>query len=356
MAHQISEIVTKDGRKIAEAFYAGDGRNLRPAWHGLGQNVTDALTSYDAAAAAHLLWDVRVVPSAANIDGRYVDSNEFCLTVRDDNDFILGQVKNRYAPVQNWKAFSFLDSLIAEQELFFESAGALDGGRRVWILARLPHIYNVTNDDVVKQYLLFVNHHDGTGSVRCFPTSVRVVCQNTLSFALKQDGWDGIAIRHVGDIEKKVEAARATLGKVSKVFADMLVIQQALAQRKLDAGDFVKYIDTLVPAPMKDGKLVTEGKGFTMRNNKVAAIASNFYRDPMQKIGGIENTAWAAFNAVTQHIDHDGRRRKTGDKSDAEVRMNAVMLGSGANEKRKAFDVAQEMFLGDVWEADKSFA
>lgn len=356
MAHQISIIKTDDGREIEEAFYAGNGKQLNPAWHGLGQNTLNALTSYDAAAMAHLLWDVRVVPSAANVDGQYIDSDEFCLTIRDDNNFILGQVKNRYAPVQNWQAFSFLDSLVNERELFYESAGALDGGRRVWILARMPHIYKVTESDVIKQYLLFVNHHDGTGSVKCFPTEVRVVCQNTLSLALRNDGWDGITIRHVGDIEHKVNAARNALAKVSKVFSDMLEIQRELAKRKLETGDFVKYVDTLFPVPTKDGKVLTEGKAVTMRNNKVADIASLFYRDERQKLDGIENTAWAALNAVTQYVDHESRTRKTGNKSDAEVRMNAAMLGSGASLKREAFSVAQSLFLGDVWNPDKSFA
>jgi hypothetical protein len=47
--------------------------------------------------------------------------------------------------VDNRNAFRFLDEVIGS-ELHFETAGSLWGGRRVWVLARLPEFIELGGD------------------------------------------------------------------------------------------------------------------------------------------------------------------------------------------------------------------
>lgn len=83
--------------------------------------------------------------------------------------------------------------------------GSLQGGRRTWILERLPQRY-ITNGDEITLYLVFMNSHDGQGAIRAAmtPTPIRVVCQNTLNLVLStaKRTW---TTNHVGDISGKME-------------------------------------------------------------------------------------------------------------------------------------------------------
>ncbi|MDR3609043.1 MAG: DUF932 domain-containing protein [Ignavibacteriaceae bacterium] len=52
-------------------------------------------------------------------------------------------------------------------------------------MTKLPDYIKVRGNDIVEKHLLLTNTHDGTSTVSAKLTPVRVVCENTLSFALK---------------------------------------------------------------------------------------------------------------------------------------------------------------------------
>ena len=143
-------------------------------WHGLGTIVNDAPTSEDALRISELDW--KVVQ-----DDIFTDSDEritgYKANIRDTDRKILGVVSDRYKIVQNTDAFSFTDELLG-QGVRYETAGSLQDGRRVWLLARMPKEY-IGGSDEICPYLVFSNSHDGTGAVKVAITPVRVVCNNS---------------------------------------------------------------------------------------------------------------------------------------------------------------------------------
>ena len=94
----------------------------------------------------------------------------------------MGVVSDRYRIVQNEEAFQFTDDLLGEG-VTYETAGSLQGGKKVWMLAKLPEKYIIAGDEVTP-YLVFFHSHDGSSGVKVAMTPVRVVCQNTLNLAL----------------------------------------------------------------------------------------------------------------------------------------------------------------------------
>ena len=143
-------------------------------WHGLGIIVNDAPTSEDALRLAGLDWNVVQ-------DDVFTDSGEritvYKANIRDIDRKIFGVVSDRYKVVQNTDAFSFTDELLG-QGVRYETAGSLQDGRRVWLLARMPKEY-IGGSDEICPYLVFSNSHDGTGAVKVAITPVRVVCNNS---------------------------------------------------------------------------------------------------------------------------------------------------------------------------------
>lgn len=177
MAHQINF----NKKKGTYSFAA----HAEPAWHGLGQIVTNVMTAQQAISLANLDYEV----GKANIQyydeaGMPVQIDGVYSNYRKDNGAFLGLVKSRYEIVQNIDAFGFFDSIVDSGEAIYETAGALGNGERIFIMAKLPDDFEIGGEKI-KKYILLSNSHDGSSSVIAGMTNIRVVCNNTLQAALK---------------------------------------------------------------------------------------------------------------------------------------------------------------------------
>ena len=338
MAHEIT--VRENG--LAEAMYA-----FKPAWHGLGQVVQDAPTSADAMKLAGLMWEVEQHPLQTIVSQEKMDRSgnptieteivpvpNMVANVRSDNRKVLGVVSTWYKPVQNFEAFNFVDGLVADGSIRYEAAGSLKGGRTVWLLARMPGDLVVAPGDTTQRYILFVNGHDGLRAVRVMPTSVRVVCQNTLNLALNQNNAErSLIIPHMGDIHGKLDAARTVLGLVSGQFTQFATHATKMAFTGITHDEQARYIYDSFPDdddPDADN---------TQRENVRREIAK-LLDDGPQAIPSIRGSVWATFNAVTQYIDHQARRTGRSADEKAENRMNSILMGPGAKLKAQAWSNA----------------
>ena len=162
-------------------------------WHGLGTEVSEAPASLDALVYAGLDWRVEQ-EKVCTEDG--VPIPGYKVNVRSTDHAPLGIVSDRYKVVQNEDAFQFTDDLLGEG-VTYETAGALQGGRKVWLLARMPQRYVIAGDEITP-YMVFMNSHDGSSGVKVAMTPIRVVCQNTLNLALDSAKriWAAIPARH----------------------------------------------------------------------------------------------------------------------------------------------------------------
>lgn len=350
MAHDIDESTGK-----AAVMIAG-----KAAWHKLGVNVAEAQASADAIKLAGLDWAVEKV-ALQTVEGREVPGK--FATVRRDTGNVLGVVGNVYKPLQNVGAFSFMDSVIGEGLASYETAGALGTGERVWIMARIPQELRVKGtDDISLPYALLTNSHDGTAAVQVMPTSVRVVCSNTLHMAMG-NAKRKLNVRHSGKMNLQLNEARRVLGLVTahvKVFGQQM---NALASVQVTASQAKGYFQTLLARPYKPQESDEETadrllgrtprvrvkvkESTTERNDRlfVEQLLHNFEHDATNTMRGIKGTAWAAVNAVTQYADHQGRTRATGGKTRLENRLQSMWFGSAAGMKEKAFSGAMETFV-----------
>lgn len=320
MAHEIS---TVNGH--SEAFYA-----LRPAWHGLGAVLDHAPDSEEAIRAARLDWSVSLRPLQTP-EGR--EAPEHFATVRTDTGEILGVVGNRYQIVQNAEAFEFLDGLLQDGIIRYESAGALRGGRIVWLLARMPSVDEIAPGDNSLRYVLFSTSHDGSASIHAVPTSVRVVCANTLRVATAGD----IGFKHTGNVREKMNFARQYLSQFDSQFTLFRDSARLLAQRQFSKDEAREYVSALFPEVAEDGR------ARSIRERKVATVRSNF-RNERQNLPSIKGSWWSLYNAVSELVDHDGRGTRGKDaRGKAENRMLSTVDGNGADFKAKAFRLAVHM-------------
>ena len=331
MSHEISTIIDESGNEIIEAMYAN-----RPAWHGLGTifdaGGNQAPDSDEAMRLAHLDWRVDLEPIHLEDGSRIPDH---FATVRQDTKTTLGIVGSRYAIQQNAESFRFLDSLLQDGIMRYESAMALRGGRSVVLLARMPSVDVIADGDSTLRYVLFSTSHDGTGAINALPTSVRVVCANTLRVALNQGR--GVSIRHCGDLSEKLEDARRYLSQFDEAFTEFRDKARVLATRRYSGEQARDYIATLFPAPGKDASSRTK----TNNERKVQAVRDAF-RNERNNLASIRGSWWSLFNSVTETVDH-GSRFKGSERQRAESRFFNSVEGKGAEFKAQAFELAVSM-------------
>jgi len=267
-------------------------------WHGLGTNVGEALSSEEALAAAGLGWNV-VQKKIYTEDWESVPG--FYANVRDSDNRTLGVVTHRYRIVQNREAFAFTDGLLGKG-VRYETAGSLRGGRKVWILARLPKQYRLA-DDRVAPYLVFSNSHDGSGSIKAAMTPVRVVCNNTLNLALRQADRIWTA-SHTGDMNGKLEDARMTLFMAENYMNELSKEAGKLCRRKISSAEAEEFIKELLPVA-SDATEAVEMNVMRQRED----LRNRYHHAPDLKDVG--KNGYRFINAVSDFATHAKPLRET---------------------------------------------
>ena len=267
-------------------------------WHGLGTMVAEAPNSKDALRLAGLNWKVLQEPV-------YTENEEliqgYKANVRDTDRKVLGVVTDRYKVIQNEEAFAFTDTLLGEG-VRYETAGSLQEGRRVWMLARLPREF-IIGGERISPYMVFSNTHDGSGAVKTALTPIRVVCNNTLNLALRtaKRSWSMI---HTGDISGKIEEAKNTLLLADEYMTALGQEFEDLRKIKLSEKQVLDYIKILLP--MEENYSLLQKRGV----EKLRADMKMRYFDAPD-LKDVGNNGYRFVNAVSDFATHSTPRRKT---------------------------------------------
>ena len=287
-------------------------------WHGLGTMVETAPDSREALIAAGLDWDVIQKPVFTQ-DGEKIP--DYFANMRLQDNAILGVVTNRYKVVQNREAFAFTDELLGNG-VRYETAGSLMGGRKIWILAKLPTRYIIQGEQIMP-YLVFSNTHDGSGAIKIAMTPIRVVCNNTLNLALDtaKRCW---SINHTGDIAAKMEDARETLFMAEDYMSELGKSFEDLSKKKLSDASVEEYIKELLPIP--DDATDTMFKNTTRLRKDVML---RYYYAPDLK--DLKKSAYRFINAVSDFATHAEPIRRT--KNYQENMFNKTMEGNPITDK-----------------------
>ena len=332
MAHNLAK-----NEKTGKAAYFGV---IEPAWHGLGVTLNEPATAKDAIKHAGLDFDVLQKPCTFNLGD---DENPNHIIVpgkhvnyRSDNGKPLGVVGKVYTPLQNREAFGFFDALVDEDEAIYHTAGALGDGEKIWIMAKLPAHIHVGNDDLIDQYVLLSNSHNGSsGVVACF-TPIRVVCNNTLTAAI-HGTTHKITIPHTTNVATNLKNAHELLG-LSNAYANaMEEVFGAMAKKQIKQKDVDAFLDGLYPLnPENEARTA----GVKIREGILEAMEVGAGQD----LKTTKGTVFGLYNAVTFYTDHMKDYRGDDEFAQNTAKMKSLMFGGGGERKRQsAFDLALAM-------------
>lgn len=267
-------------------------------WHGLGTVVESAPSSKEALELAGLDWQVHQKDISV-LWGRTIPG--YKANVRDTDGVVLGVVTDKYRVVQNEDAFAFTDELLGEG-VKYETAGSLNGGRKVWILARLPREY-VISGERISPYLVFSNTHDGSGAIRVAITPIRVVCNNTLNLALAR-AERSFSMFHTGNINEKFEEAKKTLFMADTYMEELGKEFERLRSIKVSDAQVEEYVNMLIPLD-EDATATQIKNARTLRND----ILTRYFDAPDLKVLG--KNAYRFVNAASDFATHANPLRRT---------------------------------------------
>lgn len=305
-------------------------------WHGLGVPVPKGISAKEMIHSAGLDWQVELRPArgARTINRKKEFSRyEVIRLPRPDTketEVLLGVVSRRYLPLQNAEAFEFFNEIVGEGKAYFETAGALGEGERIWVMAKMPEAMGIVPGDECVNYMLLSNTHSGEGSVTVKFTSVRVVCQNTLMMAL-DDGQKAYRVRHSRQMQFKLGELAEFMALTQEVFLKAKESFQKLAKIQMREKRLETYFDSVYPRTVAQKENGGRPQRWTFLNDA-------FNGRPDLLLPNVRGTLWATYNAISRFEDYKMPKQ---DEQPGQ-RLERTWFGGGADVKLKALEKANE--------------
>jgi phage/plasmid-like protein (TIGR03299 family) len=305
-------------------------------WHGLGNQLTQKQPIEIWQREAGMDWQIQDSPVHFKADsigplGTIHSFPEQKVLFRSDTKAPLSVVSSRYQIVQPREVLEFYRDLSEVSGYELETAGVLKGGRKFWALARTGQSAVLKGNDEVSGYLLLATSCDGTLATTATPTTVRVVCNNTLTIAL--DGaCRSIKVPHNTRFDP--QAVKKQLGIAVSQWDEFMYRMRNLAERKVQwheaMGFFMNVLcdvqpNSAMPQVLPNERALRKVQSLYEGQGKGSTLAS------------ANGTAWGLLNAVTEYVDHERRARST------EYRMDSAWFGRGAVIKQRALDAALKL-------------
>ncbi|WP_396235227.1 DUF932 domain-containing protein, partial [Acinetobacter baumannii] len=273
---------------------------------------------------------------------------------RSDTHEPLSVVSQRYQEVQPKEILEFYRDLTEQSGFELETAGVLKGGRKFWALARTGQSAALKGKDVSNGYILLATACDGTLATTAQFTNVRVVCNNTLSIAIRgQTSGEGVVkVPHSTKFDAK--KIKQQLGISIKTWDEHMYEMKQLTQRKVTQQEAAAYFDavfnnttmsaidqeeSIIQYYLKAASIDKKTNSKSEPNGRAMSKAMEMFNGQGRgaELSSAKDTAYGLLCSITEFVDHE-RRAMSRDH-----RLNSAWFGAGANIKQRGLEQALKM-------------
>ncbi len=305
-------------------------------WHQLGNQLPAKQPIEVWAQKAGMDWSicetpVRYMTEQIGSLGTLMSFKEQKVLYRSDTKAPLSVVSGRYQVVQPKAVLEFYRDLTEISGFELDTAGVLKEGKKFWALARTGKEVKLKGDDVVNGYILLATSCDGSLATTATPTTIRVVCNNTLSIALN---GASCAIKVPHNTSFDAQAVKQQLGIAVSQWDSFMYRMKTLSERKVKSHESMNYF--LKVLCQSDNPVdQTQGLKNERALKNVQALYDGHGRGA--ELASASGTAWGLLCAVTEFVDHEKRARSQ------EHRLDSAWFGQGASLKQRALDYALQL-------------
>ncbi|HCQ9958812.1 DUF932 domain-containing protein [Acinetobacter baumannii] len=328
-------------------------------WHGLGNQLPQNQPIEIWAQQAGMDWRIEssnVSYMAKNERGQSIlmPYEEQRVLYRSDTHEPLSVVSQRYQEVQPKEILEFYRDLTEQSGFELETAGVLKGGRKFWALARTGQSAALKGKDVSNGYILLATACDGTLATTAQFTNVRVVCNNTLSIAIRgQTSGEGVVkVPHSTKFDAK--KIKQQLGISIKTWDEHMYEMKQLTQRKVTQQEAAAYFDavfnnttmsaidqeeSIIQYYLKAASIDKKTNSKSEPNGRAMSKAMEMFNGQGRgaELSSAKDTAYGLLCSITEFVDHE-RRAMSRDH-----RLNSAWFGAGANIKQRGLEQALKM-------------
>lgn len=305
------------------------------AWHGLGQEVPADASLQQWREAAGMDWKIqRSKVRFATAHGQGMDEfatmDDQHVLMRSDTKAPLGIVSDSFKLHQPEQIAAWMHELTRNAGFKMETMGTMFGGRKFWALANIGDDCEIVPGDKVGGYLLLATATDGSMATTGQFTTVRVVCNNTLTMSLGS-GAAKHKISHRSSFDPL--KMKDKLGIAHESFAHFRHAALRLANKAVSAERAERLTLQLVAPKAQTSEEIdkaVDSRGF----KSIMALFEG--QGQGAKLPGVDGTAWGWLNAVTEYADH--HVRATSDEN----RTHSAWFGQGADLKERAVEVVSD--------------
>jgi phage/plasmid-like protein (TIGR03299 family) len=316
---------------VQNMAYVGDA-----PWHQLGNQLPAKQPIEVWAEKAGMNWSicsspVRYMTEQVGSLGSIMSFEEQKVLYRSDTKAPLSVVSDRYQVVQPREVLEFYRDLTEVSGFELETAGVLKEGKKFWALAKTGREAALRGNDLVKGYLLLATSCDGTLATTATPTTIRVVCNNTLTIALN-GASSAIKVPHRSSFDAM--AVKKQLGIAVSQWDSFMYRMKTLSECKVKSHEAMNFFLKVFcqTDSQKDG-------GIGLTNERALKKAQALYEGHGHgaELLSAKGTAWGLLNSVTEFVDHERRARSS------EYRLDSAWFGQGAVLKQRALDHALQL-------------
>jgi phage/plasmid-like protein (TIGR03299 family) len=296
-------------------------------------------------------WDARSYPvmipvptdiTDPDIDGlddaqgtpiKRVRLSEWQAIGRDDTHEVFRVFKSGYSIHQYREWLLTTVANLVDDDLAVASAGLLQNGGVAWVSIELPENIETPSGFSIRPQLLATTSHNGSLATTFKMTATAVVCDNTLSWGLSNNG-QVFKARHSKHSGFKLQTAREALDIIHVGGVDVVAQIERLSQYHVSNLQFERILKKMIPMPTLE---TSNQAGLTRAGNKQDRMRDLWTADP--RVRPWKNTALGvvqAFNTFNHHV-------KGTDKTRAERNMLSALNGKTATDDGAVMSLMADM-------------
>lgn len=266
----------------------------------------------------------RTIEPALPVKDKFATTRTNPFTKKLETVGVVGKV---YNPTQNEKLAGILDAFATHSGGEFVAAGDYYGkGKTVFFTIALPKSVMIGGVDRVDHYLSAFTSHDGTSSIAFAVHNMRVMCANARTSVLRSGDVSSI-IRHTTNSDQKLAMVRRDLDIFWKDAERFDAQAEQLLKIKTTDQQFEEIVSRIFDTP---GKVLAK-RGETIKTNRNLALKEILHGPTNANIDG---TAWAAYNSITEFMQH----------GHADARTNAQRTLASRENRQRAEQAMELLF------------
>jgi len=277
-----------------------------------------------------LAFTILKEPMKAMFKDELVETGYFAL-INDKSGETLNSVKEGYTVSQNDEIV--LAALLGiepfEHELSVSNAGAINGGRKIFIQLEVAGKTIMPDNDVVTRYITIIDSNDGSTGLSIGVGTLTMSCQNQFWKFYKSGSMKA---RHTQSIEEKIKALPNLITEAIDNSLDLTEKFKIMHKVKADKNLIDGLVNHLVGA---DYSMTTAqlDETPTRRLNTMNAL----YKHIKSEMSTKGQNLWGLHSGITSWTTHE---RKTPNRVNGKI--ESIMMGTNQKTASKALTFLED--------------